>query len=221
MLGDPRYQYAKAPISAFFRRSCWLLIGLLAATLPARREHRLILSKHSRRNSACQMWFSSFPRCNLSLFRHCTIHLTMNDEQRWKRELDGFIDKPKQKQRLSRPVTILLLVIALAVILFGGQSALSYWVDLLWFRSLGYGDVFWTTWRLQFGAFAIFAAATFLILYGTFLVLKRAHQADLPRDHEIIIAGQPVNLSVEPVLRIVAFCAALLIAFVTGTTMMD
>jgi uncharacterized membrane protein (UPF0182 family) len=145
----------------------------------------------------------------------------MNDEQRWKRELDGFIDKPKQKQRLSRPVTILLLVIALAVILFGGQSALSYWVDLLWFRSLGYGDVFWTTWRLQFGAFAIFAAATFLILYGTFLVLKRAHQADLPRDHEIIIAGQPVNLSVEPVLRIVAFCAALLIAFVTGTTMMD
>ena len=145
----------------------------------------------------------------------------MNDEQSWKRELDGFIDRPKQKQLLSRPAKILLLVAALAVILFGSQSALSYWVDLLWFRSLGYGDVFWTTWRLQFGTFAIFAASTFLILYCAFLALKRSHQADLPSNHEIIVAGQPVNLSVEPVLRVVAFCAALLIAFVTGTTMME
>jgi uncharacterized membrane protein (UPF0182 family) len=144
----------------------------------------------------------------------------MNDEQSWKRDLRGFIDRPRQKQRLSRPVKILLLVVILAAILFGGQTALSYWVDLLWFRSLGYGDVFWTTWRLQCGIFAIFAVATFLVLYGAFLALKRAHQADLPSDHEIVIAGQPVNLSVEPALRIVAFCVALLIAGVTGTTMM-
>src|ERR1700678_3388137 len=154
-------------------------------------------------------------------FRDCTILLTMNDEQSWKRELDGFIDRPKKKQLLSRPAKILLLVVALAVMLFGSQSALSYWVDLLWFRSLGYGDVFWTTWKLQFGTFAIFAAATFLILYCAFLALKRAHQADLPSNHEIIVAGQPVNLSVEPALRVIAFCAALLIAFVTGTTMME
>jgi hypothetical protein len=144
----------------------------------------------------------------------------MDDGQSWKRDLHGFIDRPKQKQPLSRPVKILLLVVILAAILFGGQSALSYWVDLLWFRSLGYGDVFWTTWKLQCGIFAIFAVATFLILYGAFLALKRAHQGDLPSDHEIVIAGQPVNLSVEPVLRVVAFCVALLIAGVTGTTMM-
>jgi hypothetical protein len=43
----------------------------------------------------------------------------------------------------------------------------------------------------------------------------------LPSDHEIVIAGQPVNLSVEPALGVVAFCAALLIAGVTGTTMME
>ena len=144
----------------------------------------------------------------------------MNDEQSWKRDLRGFIDRPRQKQRLNRPVKILLLVVILAAFLFGGQTALSYWVDLLWFRSLGYGDVFWTTWRLQCGIFAIFAVATFLILYGAFLGLKRAHQADLPSDHEIVIAGQPVNLSVELALRIVAFCVALLVAGVTGTTIM-
>jgi hypothetical protein len=97
----------------------------------------------------------------------------MNDGQSWKRDVHGFIDRPKQKQPLSRPIKILLLLVILAAILFGGQTALSYWVDLLWFRSLGYGDVFWTTWRLQCGIFAIFAVATFLILYGAFLALKR------------------------------------------------
>ena len=63
----------------------------------------------------------------------------------------------------------LLLIVVVAGILFGGQTALSYWVDLLWFRSLGYGDVFWKTLSLQWGIFAIFAVATFLILYGAFL----------------------------------------------------
>ena len=154
-------------------------------------------------------------------FWPCTIPLTMNDGQSWKRDARGFIDRPKQKQPLGRPAKILLLIVPLAVILFGGKTALSYWVDLLWFRSLGYGDVFWTTWRLQCGIFAIFAVATFLILYGAFSALKRAHQADLPSEREIVIAGQPVSLSIEPALRVVAFCAALLIAGVTGTTMME
>jgi len=96
---------------------------------------------------------------------------------------------------------------------------LSYWVDLLWFRSLGYGDVFWKTRSLQWGIFTAFAAATFLILYGAFSALKRAHHTDLPSDHTIVIGGQPVNLSVEPVLRIIAFCASLAIAGATGATM--
>jgi hypothetical protein len=144
----------------------------------------------------------------------------MNDGQSAKRDLHGFIDRPKQKQPLRRPVKIFLLLAIVAAILFGGQTALSYWVDLLWFRSLGYGDVFWTTWRLQCGIFTIFSVATLLILYGAFLALKRAHQADLPRHREIVIAGQPLNLPVEPALRVVAFCAALLIAGVTGSTMM-
>jgi uncharacterized protein len=145
----------------------------------------------------------------------------MNDWQSGKRDLHGFIDGPKHKQLLSRPAKILLLIAIVAGLLFGGRTALSYWVDLLWFRSLGYADVFWTTWRLQCGIFALFAAATFLILYGAFLALKRAHRADLPRDHEIVIAGQPVNLSVEPALRVIAFCVALVIACITGTAMTD
>jgi len=144
----------------------------------------------------------------------------MNDGQSGKRDLYGFIERPKQKQLRSRPAKIVLLIVLLVAILFGGRTALSYWVDLLWFRSLGYGDVFWTTWRLQCGIFVVFTVATFLILYGAFWALKRAHRADLPSDHEIVIAGQPVNLSVESALRVIAFCAALLIAGVTGAAIM-
>jgi uncharacterized protein len=130
-------------------------------------------------------------------------------------------DRPKHTAPSRRRRKLLLLLIVSAVVLFGGWTTVSYWVDLLWFRSLSYGDVFLRTLSLQFGIFALFAAATFLTLYGTFLALRRTHQADLPRGREIVIAGQPINLSVEPALRVVAFCVSLAIACVTGAAMME
>jgi uncharacterized protein len=144
----------------------------------------------------------------------------MNDWQNGGREVPATIDWPNHRQSRRRRKFFFLLIVA-GGILFGGRAALSCWVDLLWFRSLGYGGVFWKTWTLQYGIFAIFAAVTFLILYGAFWALKRAHQADLPSDHSIVFAGQPVNLSVEPVLRLIAIGVSLVIAVVTGTTMMD
>jgi len=121
--------------------------------------------------------------------------------------------------RLGRKLIVFLIVIA--AILFAAKTALSYWVDLLWFRSLGYADVFWTTWRIEWGVFAIFAVATFVILYGAFLALKRASQASLPSARQIILGGQPVNLSIEPVLRIVGIVGSLLAALLSGTAMMQ
>lgn len=114
---------------------------------------------------------------------------------------------------------LIFLIAVMGGILIACREALSYWVDLLWFRSLGYGDVFWTTWRLHLGVFLVFAVATFLILYTAFSALKRAHQAYLPSDHTIVLGGQPVNLSVEPVLRILTLGISLVIALGTGATM--
>src|SRR5713226_8850839 len=91
-----------------------------------------------------------------------------------------------------------LILAVLAAIVFGGRTALSYYVDVLWFRSLGYGDVFWKTLALQWGIFTAFSGATFLILYGSFLALKRAHLPDFPNGHTILIGGRPVKLPVEP-----------------------
>ncbi len=130
------------------------------------------------------------------------------------------IDWPRMGAPRRSRRFLLLIVAVLAIIVFGGRTALSYYVDLLWSKSLGYGDVFWKTLGLQWGIFAAFAAATFVILYGSFLALKRAHLPDLPSGHTIFIGGQPLKLPVEPVLRLIALGLSLAIAVATGAGMM-
>jgi uncharacterized membrane protein (UPF0182 family) len=127
---------------------------------------------------------------------------------------------PKHPKRSPRRRRLLLILAVLAAIFFGGRTALSYYVDALWFGSLGYGGVFWKTLSLQWGIFAFFTAATFLILFGSFLALKRAHLPDLPNGHTIFIGGQPLKLPVEPVLRLTALGVSLVIAALTGAGMM-
>jgi len=122
--------------------------------------------------------------------------------------------RPRRRRRF-----VLIILIALTVIFFAGRAALSYYVDLLWFESLGYAQVFWKTLNLQWEVFAVFAAATFLVLYGAFLALKRAHLPDLPEGHTIFIGGQPLKLPVEPVLRLIALGVSLAIAAATGAAM--
>ena len=56
-------------------------------------------------------------------------------------------------------------------------------------------------------------------LDGTFSALKHAHQDDLPTDHTIFIGGQPINLSLKPVLRLVSIGGSLVIALITGGAM--
>ena len=63
---------------------------------------------------------------------------------------------------------------------------LSYYVDALWFGSLGYGDVFWTTLNLQGAVFAAAFAVTFGALYGAFLTLKPAQFGEIGTDGVII-----------------------------------
>ena len=130
------------------------------------------------------------------------------------------IDWPKLTPPARRHRRGLFFFIAVvAVIVLGGRTFLSYWVDLLWFKSLGYGDVFWRARILEWGVFAAFSVATFLILYGAFSALKRAHQDDLPSDHTIFLAGKPLNFSIKPVLGLVGIGGSLFIAIASGAAM--
>jgi uncharacterized membrane protein (UPF0182 family) len=127
------------------------------------------------------------------------------------------IDWPPQR-RPRRRGRLVLFAIA-AAILLGGGTALSYYVDALWFDSLGYGAVFWKTLNLQAIAFTTFFALTFLVLYGAYLALKPARLADLAGG-AILINGQPLRVPVEPVLRLIAVVIAFIIALISGAGMM-
>jgi uncharacterized membrane protein (UPF0182 family) len=108
----------------------------------------------------------------------------------------------------------------LAAIVSGGGTVLSYYVDALWFSSLGYWSVFARTLGLRWAIFAAFFVVTFLVLYGSFLALKRACLTALPSSHTIFIGGQPLQLPVNSVLRILGPGISLLIAGMTGAGMM-
>lgn len=127
------------------------------------------------------------------------------------------LEWPRPRRRLPRILLFLAVVVA---ILMCSRTALSYYVDALWFGSLDYGDVFWKTLSLEWVVFAGFAGATFLLLYGTFLVLKRAHLGDLPSTQMIIIGGQPLTLPIRPILGSLSLIVSLGIALVTGASMM-
>ncbi len=129
------------------------------------------------------------------------------------------VDWPRRRPAQGRARFLIVLVV-LAAILFGGRTVLSYYVDVLWFGSLGYAAVFWKTLSLQWGIFTAFAAATLVILFGSFLLLKHAHLPDLPHGHTILIGGHPVNLPVEPVLRLIALGVSLVVAVASGASMM-
>lgn len=128
------------------------------------------------------------------------------------------VDVPPPQRPQPRLGGLLFIFVAIAAVLIGGGTALSYYVDSLWFDSLGYGDVFWTTLNVQTVVFAIFAGLTFVVLYGSYLAIKPAHLSDITGG-PIMINGQPLRLPVEPVLRMLAPGLSALIALATGAGM--
>src|ERR1700694_4039887 len=129
------------------------------------------------------------------------------------------MDWPPQSSLWGRRRILLILAVLTGIVLCC-WIAFSYYVDVLWFGSLGYGDVFWKKQGIQWMTFAAFAAATFLVLYGSFWALKRAHFTGLPSSHTILIGGQAVRLPVEPVMRLIALGVSLAIAIAAGASMM-
>lgn len=129
------------------------------------------------------------------------------------------IDWPMGGKR-QRPRLAIYLLLAVVILIFvGSRTAISYWVDLLWFRSLGYASVFWKSFGLEWGTFAVFAALAFLILFASFLVLRHNHAADLPDSHTIFFGGKPIELPLKKFLNTIALVASLLISLATGFAM--
>jgi uncharacterized membrane protein (UPF0182 family) len=117
---------------------------------------------------------------------------------------------PPRRRHIGR-----LLFAALAVIVFGGGAVLSYYVDALWFDSLGYASVFWTRLDLQAAIFAACSLLTFLAVIGVFRAIQPARFDELIRAR-ILVNRRWVQLPVEPILRLAALALALVSAVVAG-----
>ncbi len=128
------------------------------------------------------------------------------------------LDYPPRRPRRRRAGVLLFLL--MIVLLAAASTAVSYYVDALWFASLGYADVFWTSLNIQALVFTGFTAITFLVLYGAFLALKPARFGELGTEGVVIINGRPVLLPVGPVLRFLAIVISLVVALATGAAMM-
>ncbi len=73
---------------------------------------------------------------------------------------------------------------------------------------------------LQVASFVVFAVVTFLFLYCAFSAIRRSHRADLPNFHSIVIAGQPISLSVQLALRVISLGISIVFAGVAGFALM-
>jgi uncharacterized protein len=123
-------------------------------------------------------------------------------------------DAPRPRRRLAR----VFLFAILAVAVLGGRAAVSYYVNAVWFESLGYGAVFWTSVVIQAATFGAFALATFLVLYGVALALKPARVAEMI-GASILINGQRVKLPVDTAIRAVVLGLSLAVAAASGASM--
>src|SRR5262245_17249761 len=118
----------------------------------------------------------------------------MSDPADWpriRRPMRPTIQPPRRQTR--RPRGLILILLALILVAVGSRTWLSYYVESLWFQSLGYSQVFWKTVSLQSTTFLFFSFATFLILYGIFLIFKRTYLGSLPSSHTVFVGGQPVK----------------------------
>ncbi len=113
----------------------------------------------------------------------------------------------------------MVFAFVVVVVLSFARTLLGEWVDLLWFGSLGYTAVFWTTRLWQAGLFAGFFVATFALVYAAFTALRRAHSFDLPDTQRLVVGGQTVHLPVEPVLRWLGIGLSLVAALFSAGSM--
>src|SRR5512136_2983528 len=102
------------------------------------------------------------------------------------------VGRPRRRRR-----RIILLSVLLVAIL-SASVVISWYVEALWFASLGFSSVFWRTLTYRGALFAAFAGATLLVLGGGFWAIKPRRLAG----RTIYVNGEAVTLSLGPVVTI-------------------
>jgi uncharacterized protein len=126
------------------------------------------------------------------------------------------------RDRSTRPRrTLIFILVVLAVLLFSARTIISYYVDSLWFASLGFANVFWKTLGYQWLAFGFAFIATFGILYAWFSALRYGCREDLASAGTVRFGNQSYELPVEPVLRVAGLLGSVVVALIAGAAFMS
>jgi len=119
-----------------------------------------------------------------------------------------------------RGIARLALLAVLGIVLFGGSTAASYYVNALWFASLGYASVFWTRLSLQAATFGLFTLLTFLVVYGVFRTLK-PDRLDALMGTTVLVNRRPVALPIARFFNLIGIGLSAIIAAVSGASMSE
>lgn len=126
------------------------------------------------------------------------------------------IDLPP-RPRIAR--TLLIVVAVLAGLLLGGGRLLAFYVDALWFSSLGYTAVFRRTLVLQWSLFGVFFALTFSLLFGAFLLLRDTRFGKTGLVRSVLVNGQPLTVDLGRWLKPAVLTVSLLVALISASSM--
>ena len=127
------------------------------------------------------------------------------------------IDLPASRRR---PRALLIGIAILAALLIASGRLLAYYVDALWFHSLGYSQVFHRMLVLEWGLFILFFALTFAWLYGSFLLLRDARVgsgAGIVRS--VLVNGQPMTINIGRWLKPAVLLGSLFVAWVSASSL--
>jgi uncharacterized membrane protein (UPF0182 family) len=128
---------------------------------------------------------------------------------------------PHRNHSARQRRALLFVLIALAVLLFSAKTLISYYVDSLWFASLGYASIFWRTVGYEWLSFAFGFIATFGILYAWFSGIRHGCREELASAGTVRFGNQNYELPVGPVLRIAGLLGSLVIALIAGAAFMS
>jgi uncharacterized membrane protein (UPF0182 family) len=119
-----------------------------------------------------------------------------------------------------RPPVLLFGVFLVAAVFLGGGRLLDFYVDALWFSSLGYTAIFRETLLLEWGVFGLFFALTFALLFGSFLLLRGARSGSAPGLVRFaLVNGQPITIDLGRWLRPAVLLGCLFAAWISGSTL--
>lgn len=128
----------------------------------------------------------------------------------------------KHRSRSTGPGRTLIVVLVLfAVLLFSTRTIISYYVDSLWFASLGFASVFWKTLGYEWMSFGLAFISTFAILYAWFSALRHSCREELASAGTVRFGNQNYELPVGPVLRGAGLLGSVVVALISGAAFMS